>query len=148
MLSFAVNGQASNQVVIDVTGTYIQPSNYVSPINYYPGYYPWDYYPGYYAPSTSSGENDKGGNPGEDRRDRNKQGRDHNGGSWPDLNNASPRYPGHHVPSTSPEQNDPDKKPSETSGWNHHGGKLGGDQASTEEINQQTTSRQWFNILY
>ena len=48
-LSFAINGQASNQVVIDVVGgTYTQPSN--NPANYpgyYPGYYPWDY-SGYY----------------------------------------------------------------------------------------------------
>ena len=58
-LSFAINGRASNQVVIDVVGgTYTQPSN--NPANYpanypwdYSGYYPWDsgYYPwdsGYY----------------------------------------------------------------------------------------------------
>jgi hypothetical protein len=77
ILYFTINGQASNQVVIDVTtGTYTQPSNYLSPTNYYPMYYPSDYYPwGYYAPSTSSGEN--------------KYGRDHNDGR-PDLNNASP----------------------------------------------------------
>jgi hypothetical protein len=55
-LSFAINGQSSNQVVLDVVGgTYTQPSNnpvYTQPTNY-PGYYPWDYYPGYYVPSTS-----------------------------------------------------------------------------------------------
>ena len=77
ILYFTINGQASNQLVIDVTtGTYTQPSNYLSPTNYYPVYYPSDYYPwGYYAPSTSPGEN--------------KYGRDHNDGR-PDLNNASP----------------------------------------------------------
>jgi len=43
-LSFAINGQSSNQVVLDVVeGTYTQPTNY-------PGYYPWNYYPGYYVP--------------------------------------------------------------------------------------------------
>jgi hypothetical protein len=142
ILSFTINGQASNQVVIDVTGTYAQPSNYLSPTNYYPGYYPWDYYPwGYYVPSTSPGENNKGENPGEDHKDGNKQGRDHNDGSWPDLNNASPRYPGHYEPSTSPEQNNTGKKPGGTSGWNHHGGKPGGDQVSTEETNQQPVTQ-------
>jgi hypothetical protein len=44
-LSFAINGQSSNQVVLDVVvGTYTQPSN--TPENYpgyYPGYYPGDY---------------------------------------------------------------------------------------------------------
>ena len=44
-LSFAINGQASNQVVIDVVvGTYTQPST--NPENnpeYYPEYYPGDY---------------------------------------------------------------------------------------------------------
>ena len=52
-LSFAINGQSSNQVVIDVVGgTYTQPSN--NPKNY-PGYYPAHYYPwdyGYDALST------------------------------------------------------------------------------------------------
>jgi hypothetical protein len=53
-LSFAINGQSSNQVVLDVVvGTYTQPSN--TPENYpgyYPGYYPENYpgyYPGYYC---------------------------------------------------------------------------------------------------
>lgn len=54
MLSFAIDGQPSNQVVIDVTNAnYIQPSNYPSPTNnypwYYPWYYPWDYYPESYC---------------------------------------------------------------------------------------------------
>jgi hypothetical protein len=53
-LSFAIDGQSSNQVMIEVVGgTYTQPNNnpgYYSE-NYpgyysenYPGYYPWDYY--------------------------------------------------------------------------------------------------------
>jgi hypothetical protein len=54
-LSFAINGQSSNQVVIDVAaGAYNQPSNYPSYTNYpiyYPRYYyPWNYYPLYYYP--------------------------------------------------------------------------------------------------
>ena len=45
-LSFAINGQTSNQVVIDVVGgAYTQPSS--NPENY-PGYYP-DYYPSDYC---------------------------------------------------------------------------------------------------
>ena len=141
IISFTINGQASNQVVIDVTGTYAQPSNYISPTNYYPGYYPWDYYPGYYAPSTSSGEDSKGKKPGDDHNDGNKRGRDHNDGNWPDLNNASPRYPGHYVPSTSPGQNNPSKKTGGNSGWNHQGGKPDGEQVSTEDTNQQPVTQ-------
>jgi hypothetical protein len=67
-LSFAINGQSSNQVVIDVVGgTYTQPNNnpvYTQPTNY-PGYYPenypgysqepWGYYPWDYYPSCPDG---------------------------------------------------------------------------------------------
>lgn len=58
MLSFAVNSQSSNHVVIDVIGTYTQSGSYpgIYP-EYSPVYYsPRDYYPGYYVPSTSYGE--------------------------------------------------------------------------------------------
>jgi hypothetical protein len=63
VLSFFVNGQLSNTVTIDVTGTtYTPPGNYLPPTYQYPwyysgypmynnGYYPWYY--GYNAPSTS-----------------------------------------------------------------------------------------------
>jgi hypothetical protein len=61
-LSFAINSQSSNQVVIDaVGGTYTQPGNY--PRNYYPSYYyPWHYYPDYWdkkvrCPAGSHREN-------------------------------------------------------------------------------------------
>jgi hypothetical protein len=65
-LSFAINDQSSNQVVIDVVGgTYTQPSN--NPKNY-PGYYPAHYYPwdyGYDALSTLPvGWGHRGGHPG------------------------------------------------------------------------------------
>ncbi|VVB71487.1 Uncharacterised protein [uncultured archaeon] len=54
VLSFDINGQASNQVMIDVVGNYAQPSTYVQPSTYpayYPGYYyPWDYYLWNYYP--------------------------------------------------------------------------------------------------
>jgi hypothetical protein len=43
MLWFVANGQSSNQVIIDVVGTYAQPSTYPE---YYSGYYP-AYYPEY-----------------------------------------------------------------------------------------------------
>ncbi len=57
-LSFAINGQSSSQVVIDVTGAYTQPSNY-------PEYYPWStWYYGYNAPSTPSVVTTPSGNPG------------------------------------------------------------------------------------
>ena len=74
MLSFAVNGQSSNQVVIDVIGTYTQSSNY--PVNYpeyYPGYYyPWYYYPDYPGLENKSPRWDhKGWNPNGDHKGRN-----------------------------------------------------------------------------
>jgi hypothetical protein len=76
-LSFSINGKVSNQVLIDVTGTYV-PNNYLPPTNYYPGYYsgsysPWDY--GNNVPSTpvvntpgtqSGGDKGVGGNTGGD----------------------------------------------------------------------------------
>ena len=81
MLSFAVNGQSSNQVAIDVIGTYTQSSNYPGNYpEYYPGYYPQDYYPGYYVPSASHGANNEGWNPN----------RDHKGRNTPGLDNKSP----------------------------------------------------------
>ncbi len=46
IISFVVNGMVSNQVIIDVTGTYVPPTNYLPPA-YYPGYY--GYYPGYFG---------------------------------------------------------------------------------------------------
>ena len=65
-LSFAINGQSSNQVVIDVVGgTYTQPIS--NPRNY-PGYYPAHYYPwdnGYDALSTLPvGWGNRGGHTG------------------------------------------------------------------------------------
>jgi len=52
VLSFAINGKTSNQVTIDVSGTYTPPSNYLPPINSYPtGYY--GNYPGYYDPQAA-----------------------------------------------------------------------------------------------
>ena len=105
MLSFAINGLSSNQVVIDVVGgTYTQPSNNPGyypgyyPSNYYTsGYYPWDYYPGYYVPSNSPDENDKGGNipdgdnkgPAGDHKGWNPSW-DNKGGNIPGRDNKSP----------------------------------------------------------
>jgi hypothetical protein len=77
ILSFAVNGQSSNQVVIDVIGTYTQPSNYP---DYYPGYY----YPEYYV----RGDNNS---PGWNHKDWDPSGHD-KGGNIPGGDNDSPRW--------------------------------------------------------
>ncbi len=55
VLYFVVNGKMSNNVIIDVTGAYTPPSNYMPPR--YP-YYPSYYYPGFVSgvPMVSSGE--------------------------------------------------------------------------------------------
>ena len=67
VLSFAINNQPSNQVVIDVVGTYTQSSSYPGNYpEYYPEYYP-GYNPGYYYPNWG-----------------------HIGWNIPDLNNKSP----------------------------------------------------------
>ncbi len=48
ILSFIINGKGSNTVIIDVTGTYVPPTNYLPPRYYYPYYDyhsiggPWD----------------------------------------------------------------------------------------------------------
>jgi hypothetical protein len=49
VLSFVLAGQPSNQVAIEVVGTY-KPPSYYTPPSYYAGYYPWywDYYPYYW----------------------------------------------------------------------------------------------------
>lgn len=51
VLSFGINGQMSNTVVIDVTGTYTPPPAYYLSPTYYPGYYN-GYYPGFYGPGV------------------------------------------------------------------------------------------------
>ena len=52
VLSFGINGQMSNTVVIDVIGNYVPPNNYLpQPMSYYPtNYYPYGYYPYGYDP--------------------------------------------------------------------------------------------------
>ena len=44
-LSFVINGQSSNSVIIDVSGTYVPPPTYYMTPVFYPGYY-GSYYPG------------------------------------------------------------------------------------------------------
>ena len=46
VLSFVLDGRPSNEIIIDVVGTYTAPS-YYNPPSYYSGYYPyyWNYYP-------------------------------------------------------------------------------------------------------
>ncbi len=66
ILYFVVNGKTSNTVIIDVTGTYTPPSNYMPP-RYYPNYYPsygYGYYPGFFG-SDGFGEFGEGGEAGE-----------------------------------------------------------------------------------
>jgi hypothetical protein len=72
ILSFAVNGQLSNIVKIDVTSSAPkQPTTNLPWENYYPAYYPWDYYPWFYYPpgyyltcaQTTSAEEDEQGKP-------------------------------------------------------------------------------------
>lgn len=70
ILYFIVNGKTSNTVIIDVTGTYAPPSNYMPP-RYYPNYYPdysYGYFPGFFSSGSSgeSGEGEHGGESGED----------------------------------------------------------------------------------
>lgn len=69
ILYFILNGKVSNTVIIDVTGTYTPPSNYMPP-RYYPNYYPYydsGYFPGFFS-SVSFGESggDHGGESGGD----------------------------------------------------------------------------------
>ena len=47
ILSYVINGIVSNTVIIDVTGTYVPPSNYMPP-SYYPNYYFGNYRGTYY----------------------------------------------------------------------------------------------------
>ncbi len=88
IISFVVNGMVSNQVIIDVTGTYVPPTDYLPPA-YYPGYY--GYYPGYfggfdYFPTsggigTTTGGQVTGGNSGDHTGSGNNGGNtgDHTG---------------------------------------------------------------------
>jgi hypothetical protein len=118
-LSFAINGQASNIVVIDVVGgTYTQPSN--NPENY-PGYYPWDYsgyYPGYYPWDYSryypwdycgAGYHQENGkcvpdqvNPGGEHRIEIRGGDTNTGGNPGNAPSITPVNPSTNVPSTNP----------------------------------------------
>jgi hypothetical protein len=56
---FVVNGKTSNQVVIDVTGTYVPPTNYYPP-RYYAYDYGYGYFPGFFPGFVSSGGNEVG----------------------------------------------------------------------------------------
>lgn len=49
VLSFVINGQTSNTVIIDVTGTYVPPSTYYLPPAYYQGSYYSNFFPGFYG---------------------------------------------------------------------------------------------------
>ncbi len=56
ILSFVINGKVSNTVIIDVTGTYVPPSNYMPP-RYYSNYgYGYGFYPGFIGFGGEGGE--------------------------------------------------------------------------------------------
>jgi len=106
-LSFALNGWASNQVVINVVAatSYTQPS-------YYPGYYwdyPWNIYQSYYEPFNPPRDHQNDGDPG---KKPNGKPNDNHGGN-PEGNTSV--KPGEN-PGGDPSKNpggDPGKKPSE-----------------------------------
>lgn len=84
ILYFILNGKVSNTVIIDVTGTYTPPSNYMPP-RYYPNYYPYygsGYFPGFFS-SGLSGESggEHGGESGGDHggESAGESGGDHGG---------------------------------------------------------------------
>ncbi len=54
ILSIVINGKTSNTVIIDVTGTYVPPRNYLPPRYYYP-YYGYGY-PGFMGFGGEGGE--------------------------------------------------------------------------------------------
>jgi hypothetical protein len=70
IFSFAVNGMVSNQVIIDVTGTYIPPNNYLPPAYYpyyngfYPGFYGFDQFGSPGSTGTTTGGNGVGSGTG------------------------------------------------------------------------------------
>lgn len=90
----SLNGQTSNQVVIDVTPETYSPQIYHPLTMYYPDYYPREYYPWYYAPNiqpatqppgekTQDGKTghhqdwDHGSNHGADNKDHDTKSPDH-----------------------------------------------------------------------
>lgn len=94
ILSIVINGVVSNTVIIDVTGNYVPPSNYLPP-SYYPGYYSGyynNYFPGFFGfgnfggtgeHRVSSGETGEGkGTSGNEKGgDNNKGKNDESGGT-------------------------------------------------------------------
>ena len=67
---FMVNGMMSNQVIIDVTGPYVPPNNYLPPAYYpyysgfYPGFYGFDNFGSPGSTGTTTGGNGMGGQTG------------------------------------------------------------------------------------
>jgi len=98
VLSFVLAGQPSNQVTIDVVGTYKAPSYYNQPTyggyypyywdyypyywDYYPYYWDWDYYPYY-------------GDHHQDDRDHHQDDGDHQDGGYPPHDGQDGGYPPH-----------------------------------------------------
>lgn len=74
VLSFVINGQVSNTVIIDVTGTYVPPVNYYLPRSYYgmpfyynfPGFFGFDNFGnGFVSSGNNRGNEGNGGNQGD-----------------------------------------------------------------------------------
>jgi hypothetical protein len=123
MLWFVINGQSSNQVIIDVVGTYAQPSTYPEYyLGYYPGdyqeyyypcdLYPWHCYPDYCVPSKPPCKNHKDGNDPDENHPDGNAGWNHKG-----------RHFGGDKDSNSNGENHPDGN----TGRNHKGSPLGAD---------------------
>jgi hypothetical protein len=129
MLWFDINGQSSNQVIIDVAGTYAQPINYPEYYSgYYPGeypeyYYPWDLYPwhcypDYCVPSKPPCKNHKDGNDPDENHPDGNPGMNHRGRDF-----------GGDKDSNSIGENHPDGN----TGRNHEGRDLGGNKVGPGE---------------
>jgi hypothetical protein len=134
MLWFVASGQSSNQVIIDVVGSYVQPSIYPEYYSgyypaYYPEYYPENYYlcdlypcrcyPDYCLPSKSPCKNHKGGNdPGENHPDGN-HGTNHKGKDFGGDRDGN--SPGENHPNRNPGTNREGRDFGENSGGNNPG---------------------------
>jgi hypothetical protein len=114
MLWFVANGQSSNQVIIDVVGTYAQPSTYPEYYSgYYPAYYPeYDYlcdlypcrcYPDYCQPSKPPCENHKGGKDHDKNHPDGIPSENHKSGHFGEDKDT--KGPGHNHPERNPGMN-------------------------------------------
>jgi len=130
LLWFVANGQSSNQVIIDVVGTYAQPSTYPEyysgyyPAGYLEYYYPWDYYmwhhyPDNCMPSKPPCKDHKASNdPAENHPDGNPN-MNHKGKDFGGDNDGNP--PGENHPDRNPDINREGRDLGENNGGNNPG---------------------------